>query len=73
MSFVLVVEDEPTIRSNLQRLLGIEGFTVDGAENGAEALKCIAARKPDLVLSDITMPVLDGYGLLAAMRADPAM
>jgi diguanylate cyclase (GGDEF)-like protein len=73
MSLILVVEDEPTIRSNLQRLLGIEGFSADGAENGAEALKCIATRKPDLVLSDITMPVLDGYGLLAAMRADPAM
>jgi diguanylate cyclase (GGDEF)-like protein len=73
MSVILVVEDEPTIRSNLQRLLGIEGFVTDGAENGAEALECIAARKPDLVLSDITMPVLDGYGLLAAMRADPSM
>jgi diguanylate cyclase (GGDEF)-like protein len=73
MSLILVVEDEPTIRSNLQRLLGIEGFTTEGAENGAEALKCIAVRKPDLVLSDVMMPVMDGHALLGAMRSDPSM
>lgn len=73
MSLILVVEDEPAIRSNLQRLLGIEGFDTDGAENGAEALRHIAARKPNLVLSDVMMPVMDGHALLATLRADPAL
>jgi diguanylate cyclase (GGDEF)-like protein len=73
MNRILVVEDEPSLRSNLQRLLGIEGFATEGAENGADALKCMAINKPDLVLSDVMMPVMDGYALLAAMRADPAM
>ncbi len=73
MSHILVVEDDANIRANLQRLLRIEGFETDAAENGVEALQCIGIRMPDLVLSDVTMPVMDGHALVAAMRADAAM
>lgn len=68
---ILVVEDDPTIRSNIARLLQLEDFTVITAENGAEGLARARAEKPDLVLSDAMMPILDGYGLLEQLRADP--
>ncbi len=73
MSLILVVEDDPAIRSNLDRLLRIEGFEVLTAEHGAEALALMNNRCPDLVLSDVTMPVMDGHSLLAAMRADQSL
>lgn len=72
-SLILVVEDDPSIRANLARLLRIEGFAVDTAENGAEALQHLGEHKPDLVLSDVMMPIMDGHALLAAMRADSTM
>ena len=73
MALILVVEDDAAIRTTLQRLLTAEGFSTDSAEDGAEALKRIAAHRPDLVLSDVMMPVMDGHSLLARMRADPSM
>ena len=69
---ILVVEDEDAIRANIARLLRIEGFEVVAAANGKEALACATERLPALVLSDVTMPEMDGHGLLAALRAVPA-
>lgn len=68
---VLIAEDEAAIRQNLSRLLTIEGFAVRTAENGKEALALARAELPDIVLSDVMMPELDGHGLLAALRAEP--
>ncbi len=67
---ILVVEDETTIRNNLLRMLQHEGFEVLGAENGQVALSKVHDFQPNLILCDVMMPELDGFGVLAALRAD---
>src|SRR4051812_17732714 len=68
---ILVVDDEAGIRDNLVRLLRLEGFDVVEANDGRAGLDMARLEMPDLVLSDVMMPVLDGYGFLEALRADP--
>ena len=68
---VLVVEDNKTLRRLLEYRLG-KVYDVAVAENGQKALEAVEARTPDLVVSDIMMPVMDGFALLAALRSDPA-
>ena len=68
---ILVVEDEASIRDNVVRILRLEGFEVLEAENGQIGLDLARAHRPDLVLSDVMMPVMDGHQLLEALRADP--
>lgn len=62
--YILVVDDEPDIRSLLQDILRDEGYEVDMAENAAAARRARRARRPDLVLLDIWMPDTDGISLL---------
>lgn len=69
---VLVAEDDPIIRSNLVRTLQFEGYTVTAAEDGQVALSFAASDAPDLILSDMMMPVMDGHELLTAIRQNPA-
>ena len=69
---VLVVDDDPVNRLLLRRALEREGLTVDVAVDGGEALVALARSTFDIVLLDIVMPVLDGFEVLARMRADPA-
>ncbi|HVY08580.1 MAG TPA: SpoIIE family protein phosphatase [Mycobacteriales bacterium] len=68
---VLVVDDNADMRDYLAHLLGAD-YTVDVAADGQEALELINAQLPDLVLTDVMMPRLDGFGLLRALRADRA-
>ena len=68
---ILVVEDNKTLRRLLEYRLG-KVYDVVVAENGQRALEAVERRTPDLVVSDIMMPVMDGFALLAALRADPA-
>lgn len=72
MARIVVIEDEPQIRLNLQLMLKAEGHEVTQAANGREGLARIAENRPDLVLCDVMMPELDGFGVLEALRADPA-
>lgn len=65
---VLVVDDEPGIRATVAEMLSVEGYTVDEAANGADALAAVERHPPDLVLLDLRMPVLDGWGFVAALR-----
>ncbi len=67
---VLVADDNADMRDYVARLLAGE-YEVETVSNGAEALKRVAIR-PDLVLSDVMMPELDGFGLLQALRGNPA-
>ena len=67
---LLLVDDNVDMRDYLQRLLG-ERYDVQAAEDGEAALAAIEKRPPDLVLSDIMMPRLDGLGLLARLRSNP--
>jgi two-component system, NtrC family, response regulator AtoC len=70
---VLVVEDDPVIRANVLELLIEEGFEVISAQDGADGIALTKARVPDLVVCDITLPKLDGYAVLRAIREDPAV
>ena len=73
MTTVLVVEDDAAIRNNVARLLKLEGYAVTVAANGREGLQAARSLRPDIVISDINMPGMDGFALLAALRADPSM
>jgi PAS domain S-box-containing protein len=66
---VLVADDNPDMRQYLARLLG-EAYEVEEAGDGAAALQAARERPPDLVLVDVMMPELDGFGLLRGLRAD---
>lgn len=70
MKKILVIEDEIFIRENLIELLEIEGFEAIGAENGTQGVQLAKERQPDLILCDVMMPELDGYGVLSALRED---
>jgi signal transduction histidine kinase len=67
---VLIVDDNTDMRHYLARLL-TERYEVVTAADGQEALTCIRARLPDLVVSDVMMPNLDGFGLMKEIRSDP--
>src|SRR5437867_984356 len=66
---VLVVDDEPAVRSALERALRLEGYEVELAADGAEALDRIAAASPDAVLLDVLMPRVDGVEACRRLRA----
>ncbi|WP_257450121.1 response regulator [Archangium lipolyticum] len=72
MKILLVVDDEVGITDALTDLLSEEGYLVLVARNGKDGLKRIAEKRPDLVLLDYMMPVMDGREMLLALRADPA-
>lgn len=72
MKKILVIEDEVFIRENLIELLEIEGFEAIGAENGCVGVQLAKESQPDLILCDVMMPELDGYGVLNALRIDSA-
>jgi len=69
---ILIAEDEPSLRENLQWLLEMEGYTVIAAHDGMQALEFACLAPPDLVLTDVMMPHLDGYGLVKALRETTA-
>lgn len=66
---VLVVDDDPSIRGLVAEILESEGYVVQTAANGAEALPQILAARPAVVLLDMRMPVLDGWGLARELAA----
>jgi DNA-binding response OmpR family regulator len=70
---VLVVEDEPTIRSSIAGYLSDYGYCVDEASNGAEGLECMRRAIPDVVVLDLLMPVLGGRAFIEACREDMAL
>ena len=73
MSKILVIDDENDIRINLSELLEAEGFQVLSAENGQAGLQLAQQSRPDLIICDIMMPDMDGYGVLEELRQDPAL
>ncbi len=68
---ILVIEDQAVMRENLVTLLELEGFQVSSAPNGRRGVEQAIAAPPDLVLCDVMMPDLDGYGVLARLRENP--
>jgi CheY-like chemotaxis protein/class 3 adenylate cyclase len=71
-SRILVADDVPTNVRLLEAILSANGYTVVTAANGEEALARVAEQAPDLVLTDVQMPVLDGHEVVRRLRADPA-
>lgn len=70
MATVLVIEDEAPIRANLERLLKAEGYAVIAVGDGASGVAAAKEQRPDVVICDILMPGMDGYGVLAELLAD---
>lgn len=68
---ILFVEDEKDLRDTLKEIFGELGFEVEVAENGARALEKMDVFSPDVVISDVAMPILDGYELLKQIKASP--
>lgn len=72
MTKILVIEDEQTVRENLMDLLDAEDFEVLGAGDGKTGVELAQTHLPDLVICDVMMPKLDGFGVLNSLRATPA-
>jgi CheY-like chemotaxis protein len=70
---VLVVDDDKDIRDLLSDALEAEGYEAVSARHGAEALERLRHLRPDLILLDLMMPVMDGLAFLAAKSRDPAL
>lgn len=70
---ILVVDDALTVRELQRSILARAGYDVRTAADGQDALARLAERRPDLVVTDVEMPVLDGLGLTRAIRASPAL
>ncbi|HEY9667224.1 MAG TPA: response regulator, partial [Coleofasciculaceae cyanobacterium] len=68
MHKILVIEDEQAIRCNLLKLLQAEGFQAIGADNGSTGVQLALIEQPDVIICDILMPELDGYGVLKALQ-----
>ena len=69
-AYVLVVDDDPAIRGLVADALRIEGFAVDLAAHGREALEAMRARRPSTVVLDLMMPVMDGFSFMEACHSE---
>ena len=73
MHRILVVEDEEGIRKNIERLLTLEGYEVGTAPNGQHGLVIARSMLPDIIITDINMPGIDGFAMLDAIRHHPEL
>jgi CheY-like chemotaxis protein len=72
-AFILVVDDDPDVLASLCDALGSEGYDVRGARDGIDALEAISERRPDLIVTDLMMPTMTGFELLAALHDSPEL
>lgn len=71
MKKILIIEDDASIRENVAEILSLSGYEVITAENGKTGVEKSLKEQPHLILCDVTMPVLDGYGALNILSKDP--
>lgn len=69
---ILIIDDDPVIREFANLLLSAEGYVTMLASGGAQGIEMALRSRPDLVLCDLLMPEVDGFGVLARLRAEPA-
>jgi DNA-binding response OmpR family regulator len=72
MAKVLIIEDDPLIVKIYSTRLKADGYDVVSAENGEEGIVAALRDKPDLIILDVMMPKVDGFGVLEKLRADPS-
>lgn len=70
MKTILIIEDQPDMRENIATILEMENYAVIEAANGRRGITHAREEKPDLILCDVMMPELDGYGVLQELRQD---
>jgi two-component system cell cycle response regulator DivK len=70
---ILVVEDQPDSRQIIRDMLASTDYEITEAENGEEALAAITKQRPDLILMDVQMPIMDGYTATRQIKADAAL
>ncbi len=71
MKKILVIEDETSLRNNIMELLNAEGYSSMGAKDGEEGVRMAWETIPDLIICDILMPNMDGFGVLARLKKEP--
>jgi DNA-binding response OmpR family regulator len=71
MKKILIIDGQPEMRRNLTTILELEQFQPLTAENGWVGVELAKKEKPDLILSEIVMPGLDGFGVITALRGTP--
>ena len=69
---ILIIEDQAPMRRNLALMLQMEGYETCTAENGRVGVETAQTERPDLILCDVMMPELDGYGVVQKLREDPS-
>jgi CheY-like chemotaxis protein len=71
--YVLVVDDDPNVAEMLRQTLPDGDFELAAAEDGEAGLRAIEARRPDVILLDLMMPKLDGFGVIERLRSEPEL
>lgn len=71
MEKILIIEDNDDVRENIAEILNLSGFQTVTASNGKDGIMKVRDHKPDLILCDIMMPELDGYGVLKILNSNP--
>jgi len=72
MAVVLVIEDEEFLRNNIVKMLQLKGYTCHAAINGIDGVSKAKALLPDIIVSDVMMPGIDGFEVLAQLKTDTA-
>ncbi len=73
MALILIIEDEAPIRANLVRFFELEGHQVVEASNGRAGWLAAMEKHPDLIICDVTMPLMNGREVLSALQSEPAL
>ncbi len=73
MALILIIEDEAPIRANLARFVKLEGHEALEAADGRAGLQAALNQRPDLIICDVTMPLMNGHEVLKALHNDPEL